>query len=173
MKIAESTRLKLFQKLNKVYTEAQNEKNGKDAQLEVSAEWKKMKKLKDSDWKLLLIRKFQNLGSSVGSLRYEVWQFISGNANKKHYGGSSLDVDEEEAAVSPVPAENLSQLSLLSDLLTELSQGASTSVEKAKPMPKQDDLRKKIETEKDILFGLYQKLEYGMLPAMDSDELKK
>ena len=72
LKIAESTRLKLFQKLNKVYTEAQKEKNGKDAQLEVSAEWKKMKKLKDSDWKSLLIRKFQNLGSSVGRLRYEV-----------------------------------------------------------------------------------------------------
>ena len=72
LKTAESTRLKLFQKLNKVYTEAQKEKNGKDAQLEVSAEWKKMKKLKDSDWKSLLIRKFQNLGSSVGRLRYEV-----------------------------------------------------------------------------------------------------
>ena len=82
-------------------------------------------------------------------------------------------MDEEEAAVSPVPAENLSQSSLLSDLLTELSQGASTSVEKAKPTPKQDDLRKNIETVKDILFGLYQKLEYGMLPAIDSDELKK
>ena len=72
LKTAESTRLKLFQKLNKVYTEAQKEKNGKDAQLEVSAEWKKMKKLKDSDWKSLLIRKFQNLGSSVGRLRYKV-----------------------------------------------------------------------------------------------------
>ena len=45
--MAESTRLKLFQKLIKAYTKAHKEKNEKDVQLEVSAEWKEMKKLKD------------------------------------------------------------------------------------------------------------------------------
>ena len=68
-------------------------------------------------------------------------------------------------------------LSLLSssssDPPTESSQVASTSDEKAKPTPKQDDLGKKIETEKGILLGLCQKRESGMLLEMDSNELKK
>ena len=40
-------------------------------------------------------------------------------------------------------------------------------------MPKQDDLRKKIEPEKDILLRLYLKHKYGMLSTIDSDELKE
>ena len=36
----------------------------------------------------------------------------------------------------------------------ELSQAPSASDEKAKPTPKQDDVRKKIESEKDILLDL-------------------
>ena len=44
-----------------------------------------------------------------------IWnKFVSGNANKKHSGGSSHDVDVEEAAVIPFispPAENSSQSS--------------------------------------------------------------
>ena len=41
--MAESTRLKLFQKLIEAYTELHKEKKKKDVQLEVSAEWKEMK----------------------------------------------------------------------------------------------------------------------------------
>ena len=37
--MAESTRLKLFQKLIEAYTDAYKEKNGKHVQLEVSVEW--------------------------------------------------------------------------------------------------------------------------------------
>ena len=76
-------------------------------------------------------------------------------------------------AVIPAPAENSSQSSSSSDPPTESSQAASTSDEKAKPTPKQDDLRKKIETEKDVLLALYRKRQYGMLSAMNSDKLKK
>ena len=76
-----------------------------------------------------------------------IWsKFVKGNANKKHSSGSSQDGDVEEAAaihVIPPPAENSSQLSTSSDSPTELSKTASTSNEKAKPTPKQDDLRKK------------------------------
>ena len=49
LKVAESTRLKLFQKLVETYTDAYKEKNGKDLQLEVSVEWKEIKKMKDFD----------------------------------------------------------------------------------------------------------------------------
>ena len=63
-------------------------------------------------------------------------------------------------------------MSSLSNPPTELSQAASASEEKLKPTPKQGDLGKKIGVEKDILPGLYRKREYGMLPAMDSNELK-
>ena len=68
---------------------------------------------------------------------------------------SGWDV-EEVPAVIPVllaPAENSSQLSSSSDPSTELLQAASESDEKATPTPKQDDLRKEIKTEKDILLG--------------------
>ena len=79
-----------------------------------------------------------------------IWsRLVSGKANKKHSGCSSEDVDVEQATVIPVisaPAENQSQLLSSSPLRTESSQATSTSDEKAKPTPKQDDLRKKIET---------------------------
>ena len=81
-------------------------------------------------------------------------------------------MDVEEAAVIPVtpaPTENSSQPSSSFDPPTELSQAVCTSDEKAKLMPKQDDLRKKIETEKDILLGLYRKRKHGMLSAMDNN----
>ena len=55
--MAESARLKLFQKLIKAYTEAHKEKNGKAVQLNVSAEWKKMKKFKDSDLEVTVDKK--------------------------------------------------------------------------------------------------------------------
>ena len=101
---------------------------------------------------------------------------VSGNTNEKHSGGNSQDVDLEEAAVIPVistPVENLSQFSSSSDPPTESSQTASTSDEKTKPMAKQDDLTKNIESEKDILLGLYRKRKYGMFLAMNSNELTK
>ena len=53
--MAESTRLKLS------YTEAHKEKNGKDVQLEVSAEWNEMKKLKDSDSEVAIDKKISEL----------------------------------------------------------------------------------------------------------------
>ena len=39
LKMAENTRVKLFQKLIKAYTKIHKEKSGKDVQLEVSGEW--------------------------------------------------------------------------------------------------------------------------------------
>ena len=39
-------------------------------------------------------------------------------------------------------------------------------------MPKQDDLKKTVEIEKNILLGYYQKNEYGILSSMESDELQ-
>lgn len=64
-------------------------------------------------------------------------------------------------------------MSSSSDPATESSQAASTSYENAKPTPKQNDLRKNRETEKDTLLGLYWKREYGMLFGIDSYELKQ
>ena len=46
-------------------------------------------------------------------------KYVSGNANEKHSGGTSQDVDLEEAVAIPVistPAENSSQLPSSSDL---------------------------------------------------------
>ena len=114
--MAESTRLKLFQKLIKAYTKAHKEKNEKDVQLEVSAEWKETKKLKDQDLEVAVVKKISKLKKlstkkkvhSMAILR----KILSGNANKKHSGGSSQDVDVEEAAVIPAiaaPSENSSQ----------------------------------------------------------------
>ena len=160
--MAESARLKLFQKLVKAYTETHKKKNGKDVQLEVSAEWKEMKKLKDLDLEVAVDKKISELiklstKKKVPSM--VIWsKFVSGNANKKHSGGGSQNMDVEETAVIIVisaPAENSSQSSPSSDPLTELSQASSASNEKAKPTPKQDDLRRKIETEKDTPLGLY------------------
>ena len=87
-------------------------------QLEVSAEWEEMKKLKDSDLEVAVNKKISELkklstkkkaqSMAIGS------KFVSGKANKKHSGCSSQDVDVEEAAVIPVipaPAENSSQSS--------------------------------------------------------------
>ena len=87
---------------------------------------------------------------------------------------------EERQAVIPAHAENSSQSSFSSDLLTKSSQAASTGEENTKPTSTQDDLRKKMETEKDILLGLYQKRCQrccqrwiaNMLTAMDNNELK-
>ena len=160
--MAESARLKLFQKLVKAYTETHKKKNGKDVQLEVSAEWKEMKKLKDLDLEVAVDKKISELiklstKKKVPSM--VIWsKFVSGNANKKHSGGGSQNMDVEETAVIIVisaPAENSSQSSPSSDPLTELSQASSTSNEKAKSTPKQDDLRRKIETEKDTPLRLY------------------
>ena len=49
LKTAESTWLKLFQKLIEAYTDACKEKKGEDVQLEVSGKWKKLEKIKDFD----------------------------------------------------------------------------------------------------------------------------
>ena len=167
--MAESARLKLFQKLIKAYTEAHKEKNGKAVQLNVSAEWKKMKKFKDSDLEVTVDKKIselKNLSMNKKVQSMAIWsKFVRGNPNNKHSGVSSEDVDEEEAAAIPVitaSAENSSQSSSSYDSPTDLQQAVSTSNEKAKPMPKQDDLRKKIETETDILLGLCRKREYDM-----------
>ena len=115
----------------------------KDAQLEVSGELKEIKKLKESDLEVTVDKKLLEFKKSrtkeVQSMA--VWiKSVSGNANKKHSGGSSQDMDVEEAAVIPVisaPAENSSQSSSSSDPPTELPQTAPTSVEKVKAMPKQ------------------------------------
>ena len=78
--MAGSIILKLFQKLIKAYTEVHKEKNGKDVQLEVSAEWKEMKKLKDSDLEVaddknILKKKVQSM---------EIWsKFVGGNVKKQ------------------------------------------------------------------------------------------
>ena len=42
LKMTERTRLKLFQKPTKAYTEAHKEKNGKDVHMEVSQKWKEI-----------------------------------------------------------------------------------------------------------------------------------
>ena len=47
--MADSKRYKLFVNLTKAYSEAHKKKSGYDAQQEVSAKWKEMKKLKDAD----------------------------------------------------------------------------------------------------------------------------
>ena len=57
----ESTRLKLFQKLIETYTEAHKDKNGNDLQLEVSTDWKEVKKLKDSDLEVAVNNKISEL----------------------------------------------------------------------------------------------------------------
>ena len=57
----ESTRLKLFQKLIETYTEAHEDKNGKDLQLEASTDWKEVKKLKDSDLEVVVNNKISEL----------------------------------------------------------------------------------------------------------------
>ena len=107
--MAESTRLKLFQKLIKAYTEAHEEKSGKDVQLEVSAEWKEMT-LKDSNLEVAVEKKISELKqlSTKKNVRsMAMWsKFISGNAKKQH----DQDVDEGEAAVIPAipaPADNV------------------------------------------------------------------
>ena len=122
----------------------------------MSAEWKERKKLKDSDLEVAFDAKISelrklNVKKKVQSMA--IWsKFFSGIANKKHSdGGSSQDMHEEEADIISAPADNVSQSSSFSsDPTTESSQAASTSGEKARPTPKQDDLRKKIQTEKTL-----------------------
>ena len=85
--MAESARLKAFQKLIKAYTVAYKEKNGKDVQLEVSAEWKKMKKLKDSDLEVAVDKKISELKKLSMKKKVQsmaIWsKFVSKNVNKK------------------------------------------------------------------------------------------
>ena len=50
--MAESTILKLFQKLIKAYTKVHKEKNRKDVQLEVSGEWRKVLRKEWKEWVL-------------------------------------------------------------------------------------------------------------------------
>ena len=143
-----------------------------------------MKKLKDSDLEVTVDKKIselKNLSMKKKVQSMAIWsKFVRGNPNNKHSGVSSEDVDEEEAAAIPVitaSAENSSQSSSSYDSPTDLQQAVSTSNEKAKPMPKQDDLRKKIETEADILLGLCRKREYDMCSqqwiTMNSKKEKK
>ena len=55
--MAESTRLKLFQKLIKTYTESHKENHAKDVLLELSGVWTKINKLKDSDLEVTVSKK--------------------------------------------------------------------------------------------------------------------
>ena len=54
-------KIKLFQKLIETYTEAHKDKNGNDLQLEVSTDWKEVKKLKDSDLEVAVNNKISEL----------------------------------------------------------------------------------------------------------------
>ena len=115
--MTESTTLKLIQKLIKAYAEAHKEKNWKNVQLGMSAGWKDMKKLKDSDLEVAVGKKTSELEKLSMKQKVQsmaIWsRLVSGNANKKHSGCSSEDVDMEQATVIPVisaPAENQSQL---------------------------------------------------------------
>ena len=60
LRMAVSRRLKLFQKLIEAYTDAYKEKNGRDVQLEVSVEWKEMKKMKDLDLEIAVDKTIVN-----------------------------------------------------------------------------------------------------------------
>ena len=167
--MAKSARLKLFQKLIKGYTEAHKEKNGKAVQLNVSAEWKKMKKFKGSDLEVTVDKKIselKNLSMNKKVQSMAIWsKFVRGNPNNKHSGVSSEEWMRKRLLLFHVitaSAENSSQSSSSYDSPTDLQQAVSMSNEKAKPMPKQDDIRKKIETEADILLGLCRKREYDM-----------
>ena len=61
LKTAESTRLKLFQKLIEAYTDACKEKKGEDMQLEVSGKWKKLEKIKDFDLEIAVDKRISKL----------------------------------------------------------------------------------------------------------------
>ena len=103
--MAKITRLKLFQKPIKAYTDAYKEKSRKDEQFKVSAEQKEMKKLKDSDLEVAVNKKIPELKqlSTNKVQRMAIWsKLVCVNENKKHSGGSSRDVDVEEVSVIPV-----------------------------------------------------------------------
>ena len=91
--------------------------------MEVSAELKEIKTLKYSDLEVTVHKKIPELKKHSTKKEVQsmaIWsKFVSGNANKKHSGGSSQGVDVEEAAVIPFispPAENSSQSSSSSSL---------------------------------------------------------
>lgn len=61
LKMAESTKLKLFQKLSEAYIDVYKEKTGIDVQLEVSVEWKEMQKMKDLGLEIAINKKISEL----------------------------------------------------------------------------------------------------------------
>ena len=103
LKMAESTRLKLFQKLIEVHIDAYKEKIRKDVKLEMSREWKEMKKRKDLDLEIALDKRIsepKKLSTKKKLRSMAIWsKFVSGNVNEKHSGGgNSQDVDVDRVS---------------------------------------------------------------------------
>ena len=61
LKMAESTRPKLFQEIREAYTDAYKEKNGKDVELGVSVKREKIKKMKDLDLEIAVNKRISEL----------------------------------------------------------------------------------------------------------------
>lgn len=80
LKMTQSKRLKLFQKLIEAYTDACKEKKGEDMQLEVSGKWKKLEKIKDFDLEIAVdkrISKLEKLSTKRKVRTMAIWSKFS------------------------------------------------------------------------------------------------